>query len=410
MATVSTESIDVSTDETLTPYARKALIASVAGFILDGFDLQLLAFVLVAVAADLKLTPVEAGSLVTWTLIGAVIGGSVFGVVSDYVGRVRTLAWSIIVFAVFTGLCAFAQNYWQLAAARTFAGIGLGGEFGIGMALVAEAWPPRLRARGTSYVAIGWQFGILMAAISVGILLPYVGWRGMFAIGIFPAFIAFFIRHAIPEPPLFVAHRARERFPVALLFKDKETTKRSIAMVVLCSVQNFGYYGVLIWLPFYLSNRFGYSLTRSSLWMAVTIIGMASGMFVFGNLADRIGRRPAFFIFQWAAAISVLVYSQLTDQWALLIGGGIMGIFVNGMLGGYGALLSELYPTEARATAQNVLYNAGRVVGSFGPIVIGGLVANYSFVAGTVLLACLYILDFAVTAWGIPELKGKELE
>lgn len=405
-----------SADETnltasLDTYARKALIASVVGFMLDGFDLQVLAFILVPLSAELNLTHVEAGSIVTWTLIGAVIGGSLFGILSDYVGRVKVLSWSILVFAVFTGACAFVHGYWALAIGRLLAGVGLGGEFGIGMALVAEAWPANLRARGTSYVAIGWQAGILVAAVASGLLLPYVGWRGMFAIGVFPAFVAFVIRHAIDEPPIFLSKRmTRSHFPVGLLFKDAETTKRSLAMVFLCAVQNFGYYGVMIWLPFYLSSRFGYSLTRSSLWMAVTILGMASGMFVFGQIADRIGRRPAFFIFQWCAAISVLIYSQLTGQWALLIGGGIMGIFVNGMLGGYGALLAELYPTEARATAQNVLYNAGRVVGSLGPIVIGALVSRYSFAAGTIVLAILYVLDFVVVATMIPDLKGRALE
>jgi len=310
---------------------------------------------------------------------------------------------------VFTGACAFARGYWDLAILRMLAGIGLGGEFGIGMALVAEAWPARLRARGTSYVAIGWQVGIFFAAITSGLLLPYIGWRGMFAIGIFPALVAFVIRHTIEEPPIFLANKAK-RFPVAFLFKDATTTKRSLAMIVLCAVQNFGYYGVLIWLPFYLSTRFGYSLTRSSLWISVTIIGMACGMFVFGQIADRVGRRPAFFIFQIGAAASVLAYSQLTDQWALLIGGGIMGIFVNGMLGGYGALLAELYPTEARATAQNVLYNAGRVIGSFGPVVIGLLVSMYSFAVAIAALAALYVLDLIVTALFIPDLKGKSLE
>src|SRR6476660_1307543 len=103
-----------------------------------------------AIAADLHLTPAQAGSLVTWTLIGAVAGGILFGILSDYYGRVRVLTWTILLFAVFTGLCAFAQGYWDLLVYRTIAGLGLGGEFGIGMALVAETWPARLRARACS--------------------------------------------------------------------------------------------------------------------------------------------------------------------------------------------------------------------------------------------------------------------
>ena len=156
-----------------------------------------------------------------------------------------------------------------------------------------------------------------------------------------------------------------------LLVKDGETTKLSIGMIILCSVQNFGYYGVMIWLPSYLSTRFGFALTQSAVWTTVTIAGMAVGIFMFGHIADRIGRRPAFFGYMLGAAIMVVVYSRLTDPIALLVAGAVMGFFVNGMLGGYGALISELYPTAARATAQNVLFNIGRAVGGFGPVVVG---------------------------------------
>ena len=130
-------------------------------------------------------------------------------------------------------------------------------------------------------------------------------------------------------------------------------------MLILCSVQNFGYYGIMIWLPSYLSTRFGFGLTQSALWTAVTICGMAFGIWLFGIFADKVGRRPALLPFQAGAFVMVLVYSQLTDPTALLIGGAIMGMFVNGMLGGYGALMSELYPTEARATGAERAVQSG---------------------------------------------------
>ncbi|BBP97544.1 hypothetical protein BSFA1_26730 [Burkholderia sp. SFA1] len=125
------------------------------GYAMDGFDLLILGFMLPAIAADLHLTPAQSGALVTWTLAGAVAGGVVFGMLSDAFGRVRVLTWTILVFAVFTGMCALAQGYGDLLIYRTIAGIGLGGEFGIGMALVAEAWPARMRARVSSYVGLG---------------------------------------------------------------------------------------------------------------------------------------------------------------------------------------------------------------------------------------------------------------
>ncbi|MFT4099768.1 MAG: MFS transporter [Burkholderiaceae bacterium] len=405
MANASTNKVD--------GYGWKALAGSAVGYAMDGFDLLILGFMLSAISADLHLTPGQAGSLVTWTLIGAVIGGIVFGALSDRFGRVRVLTWTIMLFAVFTGLCAFAQGYWDLLAYRTIAGVGLGGEFGIGMALAAEAWPARYRARVSSYVALGWQAGVLGAALLTPLLLPLIGWRGMFLVGVLPAVIAWFIRHRLHEPEVFVRSTARKPSKsqaFKLLVKDKATTKISAGIVVLCSVQNFGYYGIMIWMPSFLANQMGFNLTKSAMWTAVTILGMMAGIFVFGQLADRIGRKPSFLLFQAGAVIMVLLYSQLSDPVQMLWAGAVLGMFVNGMLGGYGALMSEAYPTEARATAQNVLFNIGRGVGGLGPVVVGALVSAYSFQAAIALLAAIYVIDMIATLFLIPELKGRELE
>jgi MFS family permease len=165
----------------------------------------------------------------------------------------------------------------------------------------------------------------------------------------------------------------------------------------------------MIWLPSYLSKTFGYSLTKSGVWTAVTVLGMALGIWLFGIAADRFGRKPAFLVYQIGAVVMVFVYSNLTTPFALLIGGALMGVFVNGMIGGYGALISELYPTEARATAQNVLFNIGRAVGGFGPVAVGALAARYSFAAALALLASIYLLDIVATLFLIPERRGAEL-
>ena len=392
--------------------AFKALAASVIGYAVDGFDFFILGFILRAISADLGFSPLEAGSLVTWTLIGAVAGGIIFGILGDYYGRVRVLTWTILLFAVFTGLGAVAQGYWDLLIYRTIAGIGLGGEFGIGMALVAETWPAQLRARACSYVALGWQAGVLVTALVTPALLPIIGWRGMFLVGLIPAVVAFLVRWYVGEPKIFLntMKSGRTKMPVALLVKDAATTKITLGMFVLCAVQNFGYYGLMIWLPSYLSIKFGFGLTQSSLWTAVTVLGMAFGIVIFGVFADKVGRRPALLTFQAGAFVMVLVYSQLGEPMTLLIGGAMMGMFVNGMLGGYGTLLAELYPTEARTTAENVLFSLGRGVGGFGPLVVGALAVGYSFTIAIALLATIYLLDIVATVALIPERKGQSLE
>jgi MFS family permease len=400
-------------DDAVSGYAWKALAGSAIGYAMDGFDLLILGFMLTAISADLHLTPGQAGSLVSWTLVGAVVGGIVFGSLSDHFGRIRVMTWTIVLFAVFTGLCAFAQGYWDLLVYRTIAGIGLGGEFGIGMALAAEAWPAKHRARVSSYVALGWQLGVLGAALLTPLLMPHIGWRGMFLVGVVPALVAWVIRNKLHEPEVFVRKpkvRGSRLRSFKLLVKDAQTTRTSLGIVVLCAVQNFGYYGIMIWMPSFLANKLGFNLTKSAMWTSVTILGMMLGIFVFGQLADRIGRKPSFLLFQAGAVAMVLAYSQLSDPVSLLWVGAVLGMFVNGMLGGYGALISEAYPTEARATAQNVLFNLGRGIGGFGPVVVGALVAAYSFQIAIALLAAIYLVDMVATYFLIPELKGKELE
>lgn len=391
----------------------KAMVAAISGYAMDGFDLLILGFMLPAISISLSLDYSQAGSLVTWTLIGAVLGGIVFGHLSDRFGRIKILSLTILMFSVFTGLCAVARGYPDLLVYRTLAGVGLGGEFGIGMALIAEVWPASKRNRASAWVGIGWQAGVLMAAVLTPLLLPHIGWRGMFLVGLIPALFSFALRHGLGEPDAFTRQQVAPA-PLSftsrlkLLFKDNRTAKASIGIFILCSVQNFGYYGLMIWMPGYLSANFGFTLTKSGIWTAVTVIGMTLGIGLFGVLADRFARWKIFILYQLGAVVMVVVYARLTDPTLMLMAGAVMGMFVNGMIGGYGALISDTYPVAARATAQNVLFNAGRAVGGLGPLVIGSLASEWSFTAAITLLALIYVVDVLATLFLIPRTRGKD--
>jgi benzoate transport len=392
---------------------RTAVLASAIGYGLDGFDLLILSFALSGIIASFGLTNTAAGSLNTLTLLGAVLGGIVFGILSDRFGRVRMLTWSILLFAVFTGLSALAQGFVDLGIYRFVAGIGIGGEFGIGMTLAAEAVPPGWRARATSWVGVGFQLGVLAAALLSAPIIALWGWRGLFVVGVFPAIVAFVLRSTVHEPAVFERSRQSGERPsllasMRLLVADGPTIRITVAMLVLTSVQNFGYYGIMTWLPTYLSTQLGLGVTKGALWTSVTVLGMLLGILTFGQFADRVGRRPAFWTFQVGAALSVLVYSQLAAPAALLVGGFVMGIFANGMLGGYGALMAELYPTAVRATAQNVLFNIGRGVGGFAPLVMAAVAGARGFGFALALLPLIYVLAFAAT-FLVPDRRAAQL-
>src|SRR5215467_15412886 len=326
--------------ERVTAYGWKALAGSVIGYSMDGFDMLIVGFMLAAIKTDLVLTSAQAGSLVTWTLAGAVAGGLTFGTLSDHFGRIRVLTWTILIFAVFTGLCALARGYWDMVSYRTLAGLGLGGEFGIGMALAAEAWPASKRARVSSYVGLGWNTGVLLAALVTPMLLPKVGWRGMFFLGLMPAVVAFIVRRTLDEPEIFVKkHAAKAENSFRLLIKDRMKRRTTLGIAILCSVQIFGYYGIMIWMPSYLAKSHGFSLTKSGMWTSMTILGMVVGILTFGELADRIGRRPSLIAFQTGALLMVFLYSRVATPVALLWVGACMGIFVNGWMCGLGTLM-----------------------------------------------------------------------
>ena len=188
--------------------------------------------------------------LVTWTLVGAVLGGFIFGTLSDKFGRVRVLTLDYrAICSIYWPLC-LCSRVLDLLIYRTIAGIGLGGEFGIGMALAAEAWPAQHRAKATSYVALGWQLGVLAAALLTPLLIPIIGWRGMFMVGIIPALVAWYsVRNYMNQKSLYKVKKIKSIHNTnsfKLLVKDVRTTKTSIGVAILTSVQNFGYYGIMI--------------------------------------------------------------------------------------------------------------------------------------------------------------------
>lgn len=413
----------------------KMMFASVAGYAMDGLDMLILSFAMTAILKEFGLTFAEGGLIATYTLIGAVLGGYIFGIMADYVGRVKVFALTIIIFSIFTGLCAIAGSVTELNIYRFLAGLGLGGEFGIGMTLVAETWPAKKRAQATAGVAMGWQLGVVLAAVLSALVIPMYGWRGLFLVGALPALFAAWSRYGLPEPDVWINRKQlkksisaksaagtaltaeeaellkeTKKFPLSHLFAGTRKSVTTFALTVMTSVQNFGYYGIMIWLPTILMQKHNLTLNKTTTWMVVTVIGMIIGIYVFGYFADKVGRRPAYITFYICSAAAIWIYSGLNDPIHLLIGGAILGFFCNGMMAGYGAMLSEHYTTDARSTAQNFIFNSGRAVGGFAPVIIGMFAAQYTLSGALAGLAIVYLIAAVNVFFLVPETKGVELQ
>lgn len=409
----------------------KIMWASIIGYAMDGLDVLILSFAMAAIVSEFGLTLGEGGLIATYTLIGTVLGGYLFGIFADYFGRVHTFSLTIIIFSIFTGACAFADNVTHLNILRFLAGLGLGGEYGIGMTLVSETWPAAKRARATAGVAMGWQAGAVLAAILAAVVLPDYGWRGLFLVGVVPALLAAWARHGIKEPPMWVKRKEMKKelaarkergetltaeeeeqleeakkFPLAHLFASPSKTVTTLSLTVMTSVQNFGYYGIMVWLPMILLKEHGLTTKSMSGWMIVTVIGMIAGIYVFGYLCDRLGRKVPYLIFYICAAAMVYIYVNLGTPVALLFGGAFLGFFCNGMMAGYGTLLSENYTTDARSTAQNFIFNTGRAVGGFAPAIIGALAQSHGFSAAFALLSCVYVAAQVNVLFFIKDTRG----
>lgn len=409
----------------------KIMWASIIGYAMDGLDVLILSFAMAAIVSEFGLSLGEGGLIATYTLIGTVLGGYLFGIFADYFGRVHTFSLTIIIFSIFTGACAFADNVTHLDILRFLAGLGLGGEYGIGMTLVSETWPAAKRARATAGVAMGWQAGAVLAAILAAFVLPDYGWRGLFLVGVVPALLAAWARHGLKEPLMWVKRKEMKKdllarkangeqltaeeeeelseakkFPLAHLFSSPSKTLTTVSLTIMTSVQNFGYYGIMVWLPMILLKEHGLTTKSMSGWMIVTVVGMIAGIYVFGYLCDRLGRKIPYLIFYVCAAAMVYIYVNLGTPIALLFGGAFLGFFCNGMMAGYGTLLSENYTTDARSTAQNFIFNTGRAVGGFAPAIIGALAQAHGFNAAFVLLSCVYLAAALNVLFFIKDTKG----
>lgn len=398
------------------PDARRALVAASFGWMLDAFDVMLYAMVLAALMADLGLTKATAGLLGSLTLVASAVGGFIFGVVADRLGRRKALMASILIYSVFTAACGLATGVVMLAVFRIFLGLGMGGEWASGAALVSETWPARHRGKALGIVQSSWAVGYAAAAAVAALVLPVWGWRGVFFVGVLPAFFTLWIQRRVREPEIW--RNVRAKAPSVRAGLGEIFGQRRLRLTLFVTLMNactmFAWWGFNLWLPAYLSMPSGEGgIGLGPRTMSVLVIFMQAGMWLgyitFGFISDRLGRKRSYVGFLVVAALSMLLYSQTRQPLLLLALGPFVAFFGTGYFTGFGALTAEIYPTAVRATAQGITYNAGRIVSAAAPFVVGALAQTRGFGFAFTLIAGAFLAAAALWA-GIPETMGKPLD
>jgi MFS family permease len=390
---------------------RRALIAAGLGWMLDSFDVMLYALTLASIMPALGLSKETAGLLGSITLLAAAAGGIVFGVVADRFGRTRALMASVLIYSVFTGACGLAQNAAQLAVFRVLLGIGMGGEWASGAALVSETWPDRHRGKALGLMQSAWAIGYAAAALVTMVVLPRWGWRAVFFIGILPAFLTIWVRARVEEPRLWreTVHR---RGSLSTIFQPG-LLRLTVPLTVMNAFTLFGWWGFNLWLPGYLSlpesaGGRGFSATTMSALVIAMQAGMWLGYVTFGYISDRVGRKRTYVTYTCTAAFLILVYVSIRSPLILLLLGPLVAFFATGYFSGFGAVTAEVYPTEIRASAQGFTYNMGRVTSALAPFVVGSLAQNNGFQAALSLTSVAFLLAAMTWIW-IPETRGRTL-
>ncbi|WEV37395.1 MFS transporter [Lactobacillus sp. ESL0677] len=394
----------------LTTDQKWTIASTSSGFMLENMDVLFLSFAMSSMIADLHLSGGAAGLISSITNLGMLFGGVAFGILGDKIGRVKTFSHTVIIFAVATACMAFANNIYLIYVLRFLAGIGAGGEYGVGIALIAEAFPKKKIGKMTSIAAVGGQVGAIFAALIAAWIIPTAGWHMLFLVGIVPVVLTVFIRKHLHESQQFLTAKAKEKGSLLAnvahrMFATPRLAWQSLGLMIMMTVQIAGYFGLMNWLPTIVQKQLNLNVANSSLWMIATIVGMSIGMMTFGTIFDHFGPRCAFAIFLIGSAIMVYTLSLATNMITLLIIGAIVGFFSNGMFGGYGAVISRLYPTEIRSSANNIIVNIGRAVGGFSSVVIGILMDYYNLTVVMGFLSSLYVISFLIMI-SLPGLKN----
>lgn len=399
----------------VTKAEKHSLLAGGLGWMLDAMDVMLYSLILAELVRHFGMSKSQAGFLNSLTLAASAIGGLMFGFIADRIGRTRALMGSILMYSIASGLCGLSTTIPMLAVFRFLLGLGMGGEWTTGAALIAETWPPEHRGKALGLMQSAWAIGEMIAAAVTYLVLQQfgLGWRAVFFAGVLPALVTLWIRRDVPESQIWL-ERGQQKKPSLALMWRKDIRGPAIVATLMNALGMFGYWGLFTWIPGYLAlpesaGGRGFGLVASLGWVFFMGPGKWLGYTLFGFAADTIGRRKSYVIYLLVAALLVPIFGSVKSFAWLLVLGPFVAFFGTGFFSGFSAIASELFPTEIRATAMGITYNIGRGFSAIAPFVVGWVADRFGFQPAFLVLAGAFFLA-SVLALALPETKGKHLD
>lgn len=387
---------------------KRALLAACIGWMLDSMDVMLYALVLRQVQREMHLSAAVSGALMSATLISAAVGGVLFGWFADRAGRVRALTASVLIYSVSTALCGLTHTALQLLLCRIVLGLGMGGEWASGAALVAETWPAQHRGKALAVVQSSWAVGFALGAALVALILPHFGWRAVFFAGVAPALFLLWVQRRVQEPEIW-----RQERPAHLRAGEIFHGRLGINTLI-CSTMNaatlFAWWGLFTWVPPFLSlpraaGGRGLGIVMTSEWTIVMQIGTFLGYISFGYIADRWSRKYTYIGYLLMAAALVPLFAFVANVNALLVIGPLVGFFGTGYFSGFTVIASELFPTALRGSAMGFVYNIGRIVSAAAPWAIGRVSEHAGLGAALCITSAAFLLA-ALIAGALPRTQA----
>jgi MFS transporter, SHS family, sialic acid transporter len=405
--------------------SKKAMAATLAaaflGWMFDGMELGLFPLVARPALKELLGPDIPIGTwfsiVMSCFLVGAAIGGVVFGWLGDRIGRVKAMFWSIVVYAGFTGLCGFSAALWQLAILRFIASLGMGGEWALGVALIMEVWPVKWRPMLAGLIGAASNIGFLLIAL-VGLALTqwlhYTGWRLLFFVASAPAFLAFLVILYVPESKRWQqAAGSAPKNKVGDIFKGG-VGRYAVLGALISTVVLLGTWGSVQWIPAWADKLTqGDMPTAKACAQIASALGAIVAAFLAPLVAHWTNRRTTYFLLCLTSLLSCLYlfgWSGLGFGTPFLIWVFVVGGLTASFYGFLPLYLPELFPTRIRATAQGFAYNTGRILAAAGTLG-SGQVLNYfneNYAQMCAVISLVYVIGL-ILIWFCPETKGRPL-